>query len=641
MSLIAKALLVAGPALAGPVRATPPPPADSLVGPGLEVPFLSQEPLLCGGAAAAMVERFWGARGVWAEDFAHLVREEEGGIRTDDLAAELSRRGWDVEVRRDDPSVLADALREGVPPLLLIDAGGPVLHYVVVVRSGTDSTWIHDPADGPARATSRVDLLRRWARAGHWAAVVRPGERARTVPAATPAGVHEATPAGTAAPGPRAPTSPEVARGIEALRTGDAAAARRSARRLLERGVAPELAWRMLATARWLSGERDGALAAWNRLGEPRLDLVRIEGLHHTRHRTVERLLPLRHGDMLTPRDVALARRRVDAVPAVAAARLEVRPLPDGSAEVRVHTLERPRWPLGRTGAAALAIGALVNHRARVEAGPFLGAGDRWELAGGWEPALGSARFGVRSAAPPLPGIVGVALDWRRSRFGREGGAGTTEERIRAEASLSEWIHAKVRLRGALGLERWRERGRLATTALELDLLLAGDRVRLSTGARGWAGRGGFGRGSLRVRARLPHGSLLDTRLDGGLAVASSSAPATAWWGAGTGRVSDVLLRGHPLVRDGRIAGPAFGRGLMHASVEHGAFRRHGPLRIGAAVFVDVARVSRPLAGREARTFLDFGAGLRAGSQERTLFLDLARGGSDWVLSARIGARMP
>jgi hypothetical protein len=47
----------------------------------LDVPFVSQSERLCGGAAAAMVLRYWGERGVTAEDFAGLVDNDAGGIR--------------------------------------------------------------------------------------------------------------------------------------------------------------------------------------------------------------------------------------------------------------------------------------------------------------------------------------------------------------------------------------------------------------------------------------------------------------------------------------------------------------------------------------------------------------------------------
>ena len=56
--VLAAALVV--PAVASGRRAGPPPPLD--------VPYVSQTEALCGGAASAMVLRYWGARGVTAEN---------------------------------------------------------------------------------------------------------------------------------------------------------------------------------------------------------------------------------------------------------------------------------------------------------------------------------------------------------------------------------------------------------------------------------------------------------------------------------------------------------------------------------------------------------------------------------------------
>src|SRR3990167_6103920 len=60
----------------------------------LDVPYLPQTEDLCGGAAVAMVLRYWGERQAYAEDFAALVDRSASGIRTDVLAAEAARLGW-------------------------------------------------------------------------------------------------------------------------------------------------------------------------------------------------------------------------------------------------------------------------------------------------------------------------------------------------------------------------------------------------------------------------------------------------------------------------------------------------------------------------------------------------------------------
>src|SRR5919201_7059744 len=60
----------------------------------LDVPFLPQTDALCGGAAAAMVFRYWGDSHADASQFATLVDRREGGIATETLVGFIERRGW-------------------------------------------------------------------------------------------------------------------------------------------------------------------------------------------------------------------------------------------------------------------------------------------------------------------------------------------------------------------------------------------------------------------------------------------------------------------------------------------------------------------------------------------------------------------
>src|SRR5438270_9282685 len=72
----------------------------------IDVPFVPQGEDLCGGAAAAMVLRYWGARGVYAEAFSPLVDRSAGGIRTASLVSDLRGRGWTaVDSSGDMPSL--------------------------------------------------------------------------------------------------------------------------------------------------------------------------------------------------------------------------------------------------------------------------------------------------------------------------------------------------------------------------------------------------------------------------------------------------------------------------------------------------------------------------------------------------------
>ena len=60
----------------------------------LAVPYLPQTDALCGGAAAAMVFRYWGDVHADIEQFAPLVDRHAGGIADDVLVRAIEERGW-------------------------------------------------------------------------------------------------------------------------------------------------------------------------------------------------------------------------------------------------------------------------------------------------------------------------------------------------------------------------------------------------------------------------------------------------------------------------------------------------------------------------------------------------------------------
>src|SRR3954470_19044423 len=60
----------------------------------IDVPYLPQTDALCGGAAAAMVFRYWGDAHADAQEFASLVDRRAGGIADRALVDAVRRRGW-------------------------------------------------------------------------------------------------------------------------------------------------------------------------------------------------------------------------------------------------------------------------------------------------------------------------------------------------------------------------------------------------------------------------------------------------------------------------------------------------------------------------------------------------------------------
>jgi hypothetical protein len=149
------AALVLTLALAGRGSAQPAPAPLAL----LDVPFISQSEALCGGAAAAMVLRYWGQRGVDAESFAHLVDRSAAGIRTGALVAELRLRGWQTTGIAGTAAQIQHELDRGRPVIALIEGRPGAFHYIVVVaatrmRSSSTTLRVRRRVSSPATSSN-------------------------------------------------------------------------------------------------------------------------------------------------------------------------------------------------------------------------------------------------------------------------------------------------------------------------------------------------------------------------------------------------------------------------------------------------------------------------------------------------------
>lgn len=341
----AAGLLLAGPAAAQPLAL-------------LDVPFITQSEALCGGAAAAMVLRYWGERGVTAESFTHLLDRSAAGIRTTALVADLQGRGWQAAAIDGRDDLVRAELARGRPVLVLFEDRPGTFHYVVIVAWHERGVVFHDPARAPFRVMALAEFDRRWRAADRWMAIVLPAqEPSRLKPAPTDDSV-------VGAGFSRLDTSCDalVADGVRLAQANDLDAAERTLTaalgcpgaaaprelagvRLLQRrwpevtGLASTAvaadpgdtyAWKLLGTARYVENDRPGALEAWNRAGEPRVDLIRVDGLRRTRQRAVEQLLGVNGGDVLTPPSFLRARRRLAELPSAASTRLDYAPVPSG-----------------------------------------------------------------------------------------------------------------------------------------------------------------------------------------------------------------------------------------------------------------------------------------------------------------------
>src|SRR5215475_3611957 len=99
----------------------------------LTVPYVRQTKILCGGAAAAMVFRYWGDAQADANQFAPLLDRAAGGLATGVLAKAIEDRDWRVVRFTGSIESVADLLRDGRPVIVLLKEWDGRFHYVVVV----------------------------------------------------------------------------------------------------------------------------------------------------------------------------------------------------------------------------------------------------------------------------------------------------------------------------------------------------------------------------------------------------------------------------------------------------------------------------------------------------------------------------
>jgi hypothetical protein len=244
-------------------------------------------------------------------------------------------------------------------------------------------------------------------------------------------------------------------------------------------------------------------------------------------------------------------------------------------------------------------------------------SGEYVRLFGQWQP---HRSHGALSVSAPhflgLPGIVTAEAltdeqSYRISPSSSEG-APVRERRKRASLSLAHWWTADTRATATVAADDWSGRGRFLSLSGDRDQRLLGDHVSVGGSGAGWWSSGSAPfyaariHGSGRTRPTPERARLC---LDASYDYASSRAPLALWSGAGTGPARALLLRAHPLLRDGVIEGPAFGRDLLAASLQaETPIASLGPARLRAAVFLDAAKVIAPTRGDTA---VDIGVGLR------------------------------
>lgn len=625
MALAAAAGLAAAPGAHGQA---PDPPVRLL-----DIPFIQQSEALCGGAAAAMVMRFWGLTAVDAESFAPLVDREAGGIRGEDLLRDLRRRGWQAWSFRGDKTVVTSRLAERQPVIALVEDRPGSFHFVVIVAWAHERVVYHDPARAPFRVVPETSFDAAWQKSNRWTmlllpppggvATARDGDIAKEPVAKSPCdslvleGVRTAERGDRAAAGevfaaaaelcPAASGPLREAAGLAAL-DGNWPEAERLAREAVSRDPSDTHAWRIVATSAYLRGHPAAALDAWNRAGEPVIDLVSVAGLDRTRHAVAVSLIGLEGEKPLNAGALAAAGHRLRDLPSAEFARVSYRPLPGGRATVEAVVVERPLLPTTRASLVGTAMRLTTDREIAANVASPSGNGELFRAS--WRWWENRPRYELAFEAPSRAGV------WRMVAFGEEqayGDGGTIERRRGGHVSLARWTSTMTRWEIGTGLDTWNGEDRTVSLSGSVDQRLQADRLSIRLGASVFRGDVKTRATDLSIawRSRTEHQGVV--ALGGaGWSTVTSSAPRALWGGAGTGHGRDPLLRAHPLLDDGRIEGEVFGRTLTHGSAElrHWLKPVQKVVRLAPAAFIDVARAGHRMAPGAA-WHADAGVGLR------------------------------
>lgn len=653
----------------------------------IDVPFMAQGVDLCGGAAAAMVLRYWGGDDVQPEDFSSLVDHSKGGISTADLVGALAARGVTPRAIRAEAEDLTAEVRSGRPVIALIDGGGGRLHYVVIVGWTNDHVLFHDPSVGPFQVRSRAEFQERWKVTDGFALLITPepeivGPRKPT-PVSEPSAMRgscdalgdpaivvargadpeAAVPALNAA----AELCPGEARAVAALagvrfRQERWEESARYARLALARERAlgspqpegSEDTWRLLGAALYLDDQAEAALSAWNQVEEPRIDRIQIEGLRRTRQDLATAVVGLRGRDVLSPRSLNIAERRLQDMPTFPNARITYRATSGGRADIVVNAAEARLTEPWIFLLARLTAKGVARRELSLRLNSPTGRGESVSLGGRFaahRPAVWASIDTPLLAG--LPGVVSIGGLWDRQTYrldGTSAGPLAIETRRRGSALWGHWLSERVRIEAGLAVDRFEHGGSFVSPRVGGEFRLAEGRVALLSDLSWWAALGdqpGFSEGGAALALRSatrPRRLAVTARAEGRRA--TQSAPLALWPGAGTGQGRSLLQRATPLLEDEEVIGDAFGRGLLHATVEAEVkIADRGPARLGLAAFFDWSRpwdTTRSAGSGSDIWAIGFGLRVR-GLSNSALRIDVAvrPGRRDLILSAGVIPRWP
>src|SRR5262249_48649924 len=150
------------------------------------------------------------------------------------------------------------------------------------------------------------------------------------------------------------------------------------------------------------------ALRAWNRIGKPRVNLVKISGIRHARYQAIAETIDIQPNMLLTSDAFERARRRLEDLPDRASGRVSLAPEADRLPTADVVLAERPGRPHGAAEWTAAAARSAVDREVALTAPGFTGQGEQWSARWRWWQERPRVAFGF--ATPHVGRLPGV---WR------------------------------------------------------------------------------------------------------------------------------------------------------------------------------------------------------------------------------------
>ena len=370
-----------------------------------------------------------------------------------------------------------------------------------------------------------------------------------------------------------------------------------------------------IATARYVGGDLEGALDAWNQMSEPRVRCVNVEGLVRMRRTAIIEYLGIESGEVFTAESLARMNRRLGELSFASSTRARFDPSPGGTTTITPIVMERGVLPDGVTGWGGVGIRVAFRQEVRVRLVSPSGNGEVWTPSYKWSENRPRAMLKFEAPAPGrLPGMVSMLGLAERQTYGDPLlGGDFRQSRQRVGAAMSDWVTSWLRWQAGPAYDRI---GGVSHAALEgsLNARALGDRLAVIASAGYWLGEAGhtFGKGELvaTVRSTATQDVPVVTTW-AGVAGVGDTAKLAVWPAASSSESRGALLRAHPLRSDGVITGEAFGRTLVFATAEyeHPFHTKFGTVAL--AGFVDTAQALRRLDGSDSTFHVDIGTGVR------------------------------